>query len=133
MSKHHTKQSMWASEYPVQHVSQSDLAVPIKGPLATARVAHRWRVDAEQGYFPSQTPAPESIPSPAKLRAREAELAMANDLMAREVHSHAHAGLTPAHSCVLAITEDRARRMSAEVDAQRQRLDAPYAFGKRAT
>merc|ERR1712216_911806 len=45
---------------------------------------------------------------------------------------HAHMGMSPAHSCVLAITEARARDLSREVEAQRGRLDAPLPFGPNA-
>merc|ERR1711998_109607 len=73
-----------------------------------------------------------SAPSPSKLRERESPLSEANDMMALERRHHAHMGPSPAHSCVLAVTQARERALSAEVDAQRGRLDAPKPFGPNA-
>merc|ERR1712216_267527 len=126
---HHQKKDFWGADYPVAPaVTPQTLGV---FPAAYDRgVARRWRTEALTSA-PPPIPPPATCPSPHKLIGREADISEAVGFMSMEHHMHPHAGATPAHSCVQAIAEDRAARIQSAIDAQRRRLDAPYAFGPR--
>ena len=130
MSTGITKRDFWDSAYPAPSHAESRISREYS-PESNPPVAARWRREAEAHYAATRPviPAAMECPSPTRTVLAEADLSVANDMLARETFSHAHRGETPAHSCVLAITEARARSLEADAAAQRARLDARYPFG----
>jgi len=125
-----TKRDFWASEYPAPMFHESRMQREYSSEI-NVPVAARWRRESSR-EIPARAMTPSSLecPSPSRTVLESADLAQANDMLARETLLHAHRGETPAHSCVLAITEARARGLEEEASRQRDRLDAPNPFGR---
>lgn len=124
-----SKRDFWASEYAIPTFANSRMQREYS-PEMTGHVAARWRREAEGAPLRPVIPPSMECPSPSKTVLASADLGVANNMLAREMLSHSHRGETPAHSCVLAITEARARSLEADAASQRMRLDSVNPFGR---